>query len=380
MATSKFLRIFFGKFFSIGQPYVIAPFDDKEFADFSLGIDAGGGKYLHTRVPQNASGAVTGFDEYLDLYTGKINPVRPEDVTLYKDLAGIEYMQQWTTSSQFALVPTNSVSIESELLEWCKPTRRLSIPLVADPMPPIISPNPNGSHTLPAPGTIAWFNVDDPNARVMRFYFRFARDLGGGNFLYSDPTIVDAPYNSTAVPTDTAWAVANPNADNLYLVAYRALLTRNYVGATVVSDFPYLITDWNPAGADSPLIIANSGYQYRKLNGLFNQAVTGTLLDRPALNDARARMNFDYERRARIDTGTGLPTQLMLILNTENYKYYKGIALSVSPFFSTGVGKRTEDAAIVQLQVFEEGRFTEATLTNPTVGLEPQLRKTTLPT
>lgn len=381
MALSKFIRIFFGHLYSqFGTAYAVAGQDDTWFPDFLTGISVGGSGAIHTRIPPGNDGHITSWDEYLDLHSARVNAVRPEDMLLYKDLAGIEFMHNWSTSGQYAQLPTNSIAIECEtLMEWLKPTQRLTYPLVDDPLKPIIAPNANGDTVIPVVGNYPWPALADANSAIMRLYFRLARDMGGGVFEYSDPVIVDAPFNTAAPAQFSAWNVANPNAFDAYLVSYRAKMISNNMGGSTVEDFPKLNAGYlPPIGAYSQLIPANSGLQLQRLEHLFDDTRT-TILDRPALNNAIARMNFDYEHRHRIDTVTGLPTQLMLVLNTEKYKYYKGVPLSISPFFTTGVGKRTEDGAIIQLQVVEEGVFTDATLLDPSVGLTAQYNKTQAP-
>lgn len=384
MAVNKFLRIFFGKFNSdSATAYVVIPgaHHDTHFADFLNGVEVGGEGLVHTRVPQSTEGNCDYFDEYIDLHTAKVNPVRPEDVSLYKDMAGIEYVNQWITSSQYLLLPTNSVNIECEGLEWAYPTRRLSIPLETSILPLNVAPNPNGEAVEPAPGNYPWPQLGDANIGIMRLYFRAGKDDGMGGFTFSDPRIVDVPFDSVSPAPFAAFQISNPNVFDAAIVVYRAQLITNTVGQRTVDDFPRLIDGHDPdGGANSQTISANTGMTLYALADLFDDTLSD-ILDRPALNNARARMNLAYEGRHMLDEAdTGLPRQLMLILNTENYKYYKGIVLSLSPMFSTGMGKRTEDTAIFQMQVFEEGFFTEATLSDPTTGLTAQIDKSELPT
>lgn len=166
MAIKRPVRVFFGQFISDSTPYATADYaDDTTYPQLLTGVLNAPNKLMHTRIPPDAGGNIETWDEYLDLHTVSIQPVKANDLITNEDASGVESDIQWKLSQSFSFLPTNRIVVEGDLLEWERKTRRLTLPDRTDVTPPIIEriPDSHGNPSYP------WAKFDS-KAKLQRVY------------------------------------------------------------------------------------------------------------------------------------------------------------------------------------------------------------------
>lgn len=139
MAQRFPVRIYFGQF-SATQFYAETGIDDQAYPHFLNGARVGD-LLVHKRKPCGVLGNITNWDEYIDLEQSGIDFVHADNLMVFEDMAGVEYVQEWLRDAQFETLPTNGLTIESHLQDWFKDTRRGMFP----------SPNPDISNPTVIP-------------------------------------------------------------------------------------------------------------------------------------------------------------------------------------------------------------------------------------
>lgn len=348
MSSRYPLRLFFGQFNVTATYAADIANNDPAFADFLTGVRAYSDpdKPLHHHRPVGpTNGQTAKWDEYLDLNAASIEPSKAEDLTLFRDIAGVEDVMPWQESSFFLRLPTNRYTLATDLTEFLRPTRRLSKPF------PRIAPSP-------ARPVLKLWNLDlDINNVTGYFQFWLTIWNAAGTAESSPSIIVQIPY--TTLTDDIRVTVEfTGTVSNLYSL-YRAPITVSpFNNILIPGDFPIALTGHHKAAiASSPV--------YQFTSQICNASYEGTFLVEDALNDARARINFDYQHHARIDEVTEEFLQEWLVLNSATHKYYKGLIVGLSPALIEGYSYKTEDTGQIILQITDEGRWYNEAWDNP---------------
>lgn len=361
MAFERPLRIFFGWFIRVGG-------DADGYATTSAGMDllypwfltgkiVSSDLRVHNRRPiLPADGDIQEWDEYLDLKYASCEIAKAGEIYKFRDTMGVEDVLVWQPNSNFAYLPGNALTLETELSEFLFPTKRLTFPdpttvttpslrWVADP-DEIVSGTVESKHEIWIKTTVAAVDSSSTSIRVNKYT--------GSNELRF--WIKDA-YGASI---DVTMARAN-------------LEEHGITGELIWSDFPKEVTGligYNlSTGVDPQITVTSKGdgwYEVIIADFFSRSYSSGTVMDLPVYNNAIHRVAFDYERRHRINTSAEYSsTQLWLVLDAETNKYYKCLVEAISPVFLMGVGKRTENSAQLVLRIMEEGIFMPDAWTDP---------------
>lgn len=351
MAKLQPLRIFFGQF----VPETFSPYtflgdsnDDNSFPSFLTGMFLpSSSQALHSRKPVMSAGFVYDWDEYLDLKAASVEPSKGNKIAIFEDVAGAEHIVIWDDEADSQGLATNKYQIETWANEFLHPTNRLSLPY----------PRPDAKYPY------VFWHGDNVDLEEIAGYRRLHVVLWKSTDVsqYSSPTMgFDIAINNPSSGNQTI-RIQNPNSFTCkYSLFMNERETNVITGALENSTYPKVLFGHDQTGSivaeayiDITVDIATVGY-----------VTPAEWLEAPALNDAIARLNFDYENHARLALNGSLKHEI-LILNSATHKYFKGLIVQVNPIFTDGVPRRTEDAAVFTVQVTEEGSWADEAWLKP---------------
>lgn len=348
MAKNQPLRIFFGNFMTLGNLY--ADFaglgSDHRYPDFLTGLKISADIYMHHRLPLQYD--VTDWDEYLDIRAAAMEQSKPNVLQRFVRHEGVEDFVAWKEENDTYLqLPANTIAIETYLNEFMFPTRMLSKPY---PKPGIDMPQ------------AMWLPTDQVNHagytydEVWRLYVTL---WDAGLTIESSPQYLEVGELSTG-PIAHVIRINNPNTFVCKYSIYKAQTGDGLFGGRFLKDWPLAITAHHQVGA-----IAPGGFV--DLTFIVRSAATtaGVRAALPALNDARARVKFDYDYKHRISPTTHQFLQRWLILNGENHEYFIGLVEACSDVFYNGYGKRGDDQGHIVLRRLEQGLWVDDAWTDP---------------
>lgn len=355
MAFSKPIRVFFGQFIvPAGNTYAERSslgVDDQVYHRFLTGKihdnTPGIESYVHTRIPAGTNGLISNWDEYLDLTTASLSETSGNELTLYRDLSGTEDEIAWVNETDATFLPKNKLAIHSNLNDWFKKTHRLTYPY-----PSLLEPVPKITY------------VDQGGAPV-KVYSVWIYVTGGGG----DSSAVQMQVNKYAADDTLTFLI---DAKDTITIGDAELVAQTITGEKLWSDFPLeRIQAYDlAAGGDAHIVVtAHGGVWKVAIDNYFARAYTADFVTLPCLNDAMARVAFDYDKRHRIDPTNNVFSQRWLVLNSETMKYYIGTLYSISDAFLVGTGKRSANDAQVVLQILEEGSFLDTAWTDPNTAV-----------
>lgn len=459
MAQRFPIRIMFGEF-SATQWYGEDGVDDQAFPHFLTGARVAD-NLVHTRKPCGVLGNITGWDEYIDLLAAGVDFKNADELMLFEDMAGVEYIQEWLRDGQFTTIPTNALTIESNISDWFKFTSRGMFP---SPNPNIGDPSGHASwhfltpenkpydtlmkfaFVLKDPSSIKsddanytpstwsagssggryWLNITngdivaqtlsvgdvieqsgntwhvyamDASASPDRLYYDpteggtqsavYINGVGAApkvrryRYDQSDPIYIAAGFDSTnkretgGNPYEHTVTITNPNAfpvqawvyGTYYTSIERQSTNRDLYRAWAFDDDYPTCYLWIDANSSVDFTLRLSAYSNSHQLAYYNyptmEDIQPGFLIAEAKNDLPARMAFAFHHRHDWNSTTGYPKQMVLVVNMETHKYYKGIVRSLSNTFLAGFGKRTEDSLQVVIQVLEEGAIDDIMMEFP---------------
>lgn len=339
------LRIFFGHFLNAALYYAQVN-GDQVFPDFLTGARLVGAAdtKLHTRQPAGPLGDITTFDEYLDIQAARLDIATAETIKNYQNLSGVQSQMYWVDTT-LKYDPTNTLIFETDGIEFANPTRRLSLPY---------------PKTAPVAPPKVFISNPDLTTTILGYIKLWVTlwDSGGTN--ESSPSIgVTVPY-STTTDNITLTVLHDGTTANKYSIYRAPTDLDSFRQQWLLRDYGKLLNSYNKAAVPSITSFTVTA-DFADTTAVIYEA-TPTYLIQPALNDARARVKFDFLARRRFSGG--IPTQHWLVLNLENHHYYKGGLSAVSPLFMSGFGKGNQQA-IIHMFIREEGLFVDDALTDP---------------
>lgn len=350
MAKVQPLRIFFGQFVpNTSSPYASLgdSNDDQSYPSFLTGMFlAGTTSALHSRKPVMLPGFIHDWDEYLDLKSASVEPTHGTKLSVFEDVIGTEHIVLWDNEDDADGMPTNQYQIEAWANEFLHPTRRLSLPY---PRPDCAQPSAfwHGDNTDMS---------DDFSVKRMYVVLWKSSDLS----VYSSPANgLDVAINSPSGGNQTI-RIQNDNSFTCKYSIYMCDRELDAItGAYENSAFPKAITGHHQTGS-----IAAGAYADVSVDVEGATYVANAWMEAPALNDAIARVRFDFDNHATLALNGDLKHEV-LVLNAATHSYFKGLIVQVNPLFTDGVPRRTEDSAVITLQVTEEGSWANEAWTNP---------------